>query len=136
MARYNSITGPAGNLELTGVLTPVPGMRASRTYDDGELLILAHVNGLNTTAAQIQVIIEIQLDGAAIAALRQSVHVLAGLLWQCAAAVITSIAEGPHTIVMLASGDAAVGDFLLGSRCGLTIIQLPVWDAETGIITL
>ncbi len=136
MARYSQIIGPAADFSVGGGFGTIPGFTITRFWDDGELLILA--GAWYSRGAALGRTWELR---AMVDALQQNHLWLAqfaenGQSSSISLSGIVPITQGLHTISLEASGDAAANDFIVAQGTHLTVIQLPLWDDTTGLITL
>ena len=134
MARYNRASGPPADFELTAAFQDVTGLSITRSWDDGEVLISFTTSISNGTGLLVETDVRVLIDGQVQNLLFQSTTTPAGQFNTLTATAFLPLSEGSHTIKLQAGGNAAVGDVLLAGFTNLTVIQLPLWDSQAGII--
>ncbi len=134
MARYSRRTGPTIDLALTGGYADIPGLPFTRYFDQGELLILFAARYRNTTGAAATLDIRIQVDNLNPDHGRSVITVPTGQTIQPTNFLLHPITEGPHRISVIALANATAGNTIIANTCSLTVIQLPLWDADTDIL--
>jgi hypothetical protein len=128
-------TGPAGSIAIDPVLVNAPlmdqqgnGTAAYATFASGGGTLLIHASASAFAAAQNQIALTLELDGAPVvlngttAQLRQlannaNMHVTLS----CADFVVSGVAAGPHTLTLAASATTSTN---ADDRGSLTVIEL------------
>lgn len=134
--RYSRRRGPAAIFELTAPFTLITGLTISRYWDEGELLISFHARTLNVCGFLSTFQLCPYLDGVAILAAPPAKDIPNGSDGSLSATILQPITQGPHTIQLFASGNAAPGDIIPIQYAELVVVQLGVWDSDRDIITL
>jgi len=135
--RYSRRRGPTANFECALGYQLITGMSITRFWDEGELLISGMASYNQAAGATSQFGLAIVLD--AVTVLPQTPPTQTVLLGQTASLalkILQPIAQGQHTIQLWATGLAAAGDVIFAQSAELIVIQLPLWDATTDILTL
>lgn len=134
MARYSRRTGPTVAFELTGAIAQIPGFQITRTWDEGELLILWAANVINATAGVVNANIFPVSEGLTVPVAPAVSAIPAGQRVHMSGHALLRVTGGTFGIGLFALGSAAAGDTIEADSAILTVIQLPVWDSDADIL--
>lgn len=136
MARYSQVIGPAADFIIPISPLTIPGMTINRFWDDGELLIAYTIQRLNASAVLQTAILTILIDNSPLTPHNPFWDVPAGGAGNIAGTGIFPITSAYHRVSIFIQGSGDPADIIFAQGTTLTVIQLPLWDSPSGIITL